>query len=126
MVDDLGYGDLGCYGNDTIESPNIDALAGQGARFTQMYSAAPICTPSRAAILTGKYPIRTGMCSDQTKFRTLNSPAQPGGLPTNETTLPALARLRPGNAVPFRTAAVGKWHLGTAKYAARSRCRACA
>lgn len=107
LVDDLGYGDLGCYGNSTIDSRNIDNLAREGARFTQMYSAAPICTPSRAGFLTGRYPVRLGLTSDDNRFRTFNSPAQSGGLPHDELTIAQLAKQ-----LGYRTGLVGKWHLG--------------
>jgi arylsulfatase A-like enzyme len=107
LVDDLGYGDLGCYGNSTIDSPHIDSLARDGARYTQMYSAAPICTPSRAGFLTGRYPIRLGLTSNDNEFRTFNSPAQPGGLPHDETTMAEVAKR-----LGYRTGLVGKWHLG--------------
>ncbi|KAJ6638392.1 Steryl-sulfatase [Pseudolycoriella hygida] len=107
LVDDLGYGDLGCYGNDTIDSTNIDSLARQGVRYTQMYSAAPICTPSRGSLLTGRYAIRLGLTSDDNRFRTFNSPAQPGGLPHGETTIAEVAKQ-----LGYRTGLIGKWHLG--------------
>jgi arylsulfatase A-like enzyme len=107
LVDDLGYGDLGCYGNGTIDSPHIDSLARDGARYTQMYSAASICTPSRAGFLTGRYPVRLGMTSDSNRFRTFNSPGQPGGLPHDETTMAQVA-----HKIGYRTGVVGKWHLG--------------
>ncbi|KAM7365240.1 hypothetical protein PAMP_016185 [Pampus punctatissimus] len=63
MVDDLGIGDLGCYGNKTLRTPNIDQLAQEGVKLTQHVAAASLCTPSRAAFLTGRYPIRSGRCS---------------------------------------------------------------
>ena len=107
LVDDLGYGDLGCFGNSTIDSRHIDSLAHDGARFTQMYSAAPICTPSRAGFLTGRYPIRLGLTSNDNRFRTFNSPAQSGGLPHDETTMAQTAQR-----LGYRTGLVGKWHLG--------------
>src|SRR5262245_59125812 len=62
LADDLGYGDLGCYGSPTIRTPNLDRMAAEGLRFTDFYSAGEVCSPSRAALLTGRYPIRTGMC----------------------------------------------------------------
>jgi arylsulfatase A-like enzyme len=107
LVDDLGYGDLGCFGNSTIDSQHIDLLARQGARYTQMYSAAPICTPSRAGFLTGRYPVRLGMTSNDNRFRTFNSPAQSGGLPHDEITMAQTAQR-----LGYRTGLVGKWHLG--------------
>ncbi|CAF0974112.1 unnamed protein product [Rotaria sordida] len=107
LVDDLGYGDLGCYGNSTINSPHIDSLARDGAKYTQMYSAASICTPSRAGFLTGRYPIRLGLTSNTNQFRTFYSPAQPGGLPHDETTMAEIAQQ-----LGYRTGLVGKWHIG--------------
>src|SRR4051812_12628427 len=92
LVDDLGYGDTGCYGNSTINSPHIDSLARDGAKYTQMYSAAPICTPSRGGLLTGRYPIRLGLTSDANNFRTFNSPSQPGGLPHDDITMAEVAQ----------------------------------
>ena len=107
LVDDLGYGDIQCYGNDTIRTPAVDALAASGVRLTQMLSGAPICTPSRASLLTGRYAARLGMASSNPKFRTINSPAQSGGLPLAESTV-AEELVAAG----YATAAVGKWHLG--------------
>lgn len=107
LVDDLGYGDLGCYGNDTIDSLHIDSLAREGVRYTQMYSAASICTPSRGSLLTGRYAIRLGLTSNDNRFRTFNSPAQSGGLPHDETTIAEVAQR-----VGYRTGLIGKWHLG--------------
>jgi arylsulfatase A len=69
LADDLGWGDLGCYGHPSIRTPNLDRMAAEGMRFTDFYSAAEVCTPSRAALLTGRYPIRSGMCHD--RFRVL-------------------------------------------------------
>src|SRR5438105_6204856 len=79
-ADDLGYGDLGCYGHPTIRTPELDRMAAEGMRFTQFYAAASICTPSRAALLTGRLPIRSGL------NRVLN-PKSTGGIPDGETTL---------------------------------------
>src|SRR5690606_17475116 len=61
LVDDVGWGELGSYGNMFNETPNLDQLAAQGIRFTQAYAAAPVCSPTRASILTGKYPARVGI-----------------------------------------------------------------
>src|SRR5690625_2332504 len=59
--DDLGYGDLGCYGSDIAKTPHIDHLAEEGVRFTNWYSNSPVCSPSRASLLTGRYPANTGV-----------------------------------------------------------------
>ena len=64
LADDLGYGDLSCYGHPSIRTPNLDRMASQGMRFTDFYVAASVCTPSRAALLTGRLPIRSGMSGD--------------------------------------------------------------
>ncbi|MBT4867703.1 MAG: sulfatase [Planctomycetaceae bacterium] len=103
-ADDLGYGDLGCFGHPTIRTPNLDRMAAEGMRFTQFYSAAPVCTPSRAALLTGRLPIRSGMCSDR---RRVLFPNSGGGIPAKEVTL-AEALKSSG----YATAHFGKWHLG--------------
>lgn len=104
FTDDQGYGDLGCYGHPTIKTPNIDRMAAEGQRWTSFYTAANVCTPSRAGLLTGRLPIRSGMCSD--RIRVL-FPDSDGGLPHSENTI---AKLLKG--AGYRTAAIGKWHLG--------------
>ncbi|XP_059535233.1 arylsulfatase F-like [Myotis daubentonii] len=106
MVDDLGIGDLGCYGNDTIRTPNIDSLARDGVQMTQHIAADSMCTPSRSAFLTGRYPIRTGMVSNG-NYRVLMTLAAPVGLPRNETTFAHLAKEQ-----GYSTAIFGKWHQG--------------
>nr|XP_020642654.1 arylsulfatase H-like [Pogona vitticeps] len=106
MADDLGYGDLGCFGNDTVRTPNIDQLAKEGVRLTQHISAASLCTPSRAAFLTGRYPIRSGMAS-RTLPRVIIRTGASGGLPPNETTFAKLLQKQ-----GYITGLIGKWHLG--------------
>ncbi len=112
LADDLGWKDLSCYGNLNVVTPNLDRLAREGARFTQAYAACPVCSPTRASILTGRYPVRTGV-TDWISGR----PSHPNGpiitprtalqLKLEEQTI--AERLK---AAKYRTAAVGKWHLG--------------
>ena len=104
FADDLGYGDLGCYGHPNIRTPHLDRMAAEGMRFTEFYSAAEVCTPSRAALLTGRYPIRSGMCHDQ--FRVLRN-VSTGHLPASELTLAEALKAR-----GYSTGCIGKWHLG--------------
>ena len=104
FADDLGYGDLGTYGHPTIQTPHLDRMAAEGMKFTQFYSAASVCTPSRAALLTGRLPVRSGMASDE---RRVLFPDSKYGIPAEEiTTAEALKE------VGYATAAIGKWHLG--------------
>ncbi len=129
LADDLGYGDLSVQGSRAIETPNIDRLAAQGMRFTQFYSSAPICSPSRVGLLTGRYPLRSGImtalqAAGDSLLRRLSYQAglvfaklgaidMPGGgnvvagLPASEITIPEALRL-----ADYRTMAIGKWHLG--------------
>jgi arylsulfatase A len=104
FCDDLGYGDIGAFGHPSIRTPNIDRLAGEGQRWTSFYVAASVCTPSRAGLMTGRLPIRSGMCDDTHRVLFPNSY---GGLPQSEITL-ARALKQAG----YTTACVGKWHLG--------------
>lgn len=103
FADDLGYGDIGAYGHPTIETPNLDQLAAEGVKLTQFYVAASICTPSRAGLLTGRLPIRTGMCGG----RSVYFPDTEGGLPQEEITIAEVLKSQ-----GYATACVGKWHLG--------------
>lgn len=105
-ADDLGIGDIGCFGNDTIRTPSIDSIAAQGAKLTHHLTAAPVCTPSRAAFLTGRYPIRSGMASPR-RVTALPFAAGRGGLPANETAFTELAKEK-----GYHTGIIGKWHLG--------------
>ncbi len=100
FADDLGYGDLGCYGSKAIATPRLDRMAQEGARFTDFYVGAPFCSPSRAALLTGRLPARCGV--PYVLF-----PSEHTGLPASEITLAEL--LKPAG---YATACVGKWHLG--------------
>jgi len=104
FTDDQGYGDLGCYGHPSIKTPNIDRMAREGQRWTNFYVAANVCTPSRSALMTGRLPIRTGMCSDK---RRVLFPDSDGGLPQSENTIARILKKQ-----GYRTAAIGKWHLG--------------
>jgi arylsulfatase A-like enzyme len=100
LADDLGYGDLGCYGSPIIATPHLDRMAAEGVRLTSCYAAAPFCSPSRAALLTGRLPARCGV--PYVLF-----PAEHHGLPEAEITLAEWLRER-----GYATACIGKWHLG--------------
>ena len=104
FCDDLGYGDLGCFGHPTIATPNLDRMAAEGQKWTEFYVAACVCTPSRAALQTGRYPIRNGMCSNT---RRVLFPDSKGGIPASEVTIGEMLQQR-----GYATHAIGKWHLG--------------
>ncbi|MDE0904206.1 MAG: sulfatase [Planctomycetota bacterium] len=101
FTDDQGYGDLSCYGHPTIHTPHVDALAAGGTKLTQFYVASPVCSPSRAALLTGCYPKRVGM------HKHVIFPGYDYGLHTDEVTLADLLR-----GEGYATGCFGKWHLG--------------
>ncbi len=100
LMDDMGYGDLSCYGNTSYTTPNIDRMAQEGVKFTDFYACAPVCTPTRASILTGCYPLRVGLP------RVLGNNAKTGINP-DELTLAELLK-----SAGYKTACYGKWHLG--------------
>ncbi len=104
FVDDMGYGDLGSFGHPTIQTPYLDKMAMEGQKWTQFYVGASVCTPSRAALLTGRLPVRSGMCSDKSRVLFPNSVH---GLPASEITM--AEQLKKAG---YATACIGKWHLG--------------
>src|ERR1051325_2842120 len=107
LADDLGYGDLGCYGHPSIRTPNLDRMAAEGMRFTEFYAGQSYCTPSRAALLTGRLAVRSGLGGRPGPGFHVLYPKDKGGLPTDEITI-ARALKTPGHV----TACFGKWHLG--------------
>ena len=107
FVDDMGYGDIGSYGHPTIKTPNLDRMSYEGQKWTQFYSASSVCTPSRAALLTGRLPIRNGMIGSKERVLFPNSKY---GLPDSEITI--AEKLKESG---YKTAIIGKWHLGHKK-----------
>ena len=101
--DDLGYGDLSAYGHPTIRTPNLDRMAAEGMKFTNFYSGSPACSASRYALLTGRFPVRSG-------FDWVLYPKSERGIHPREWTL-AEGLKQAG----YATACYGKWHLGTTK-----------
>jgi arylsulfatase A-like enzyme len=132
LVDDLGYADVGCYGSVFYETPNLDRLAAAGIRFTSAYAAAAVCSPTRASILTGRYPARLGITDwirplagrewteqeirDRPEFvedrkRELLTPTRPRWMEHEEITIAEVLK-----ASGYATGFVGKWHLGPEKW----------
>lgn len=109
LADDLGYGDLSCYGRPDYQTPNLDRLAREGVRFANAYSAAPLCTPTRCAFITGRYParIRVGLEEPLHERRALGDKVLTLGLPPEHPTIATLLRQS-----GYETALIGKWHLG--------------
>ncbi len=112
LVDDLGWKDLGCYGSSLYDTPNIDRLAAQGMRFTSAYAASPVCSPTRASIMTGKHPARLGITDwipgNRPKNRKLIGPPIHNELPLEEVTIAEALKGR-----GYATFFAGKWHLGS-------------
>lgn len=105
FTDDQGYGDLSCFGADHVSTPRIDQMAAEGSKLTSFYAAAPFCTPSRAALMTGSYPKRIDMATGS-RFGVL-VPADSKGLHPNEITIAETLK-----SVGYKTGIFGKWHLG--------------
>ena len=109
LADDLGYGDLSCYGRPDYQTPHLDRLATQGVRFVNAYSASPVCTPTRCALITGRYPARTrvGLEEPLTERSDLGDRVKTLGLPADHPTIASLLKQN-----GYQTALIGKWHLG--------------
>ncbi|MGH6610501.1 MAG: sulfatase-like hydrolase/transferase, partial [Burkholderiaceae bacterium] len=110
MADDLGYSDIGCYGARASFTPNIDRMAGQGLRFTDGYSNSPVCSPTRFALMTGRYQYRLRGAAEEPIGGAARGRADLG-LPPSHPTLPSLLR-----DAGYHTALIGKWHLGYAPH----------
>lgn len=106
LADDMGWGDLGCYGHPGIRTPHIDTLAGEGTLFTQFYVSSPVCSPSRASFLTGRYPARDGIFGPFLAPSANRERGMPQFLDPKVPNLPTMLRQR-----GYATAHIGKWHL---------------
>lgn len=106
FVDDLGYADIGPFGSTLHRTPNLDRMASEGRKLTSFYVTAPVCTPSRASLLTGSYPRRVGL-DESEKGQWVLFPGNQEGLSSDEVTLAEVLR-----EAGYRTACIGKWHLG--------------
>lgn len=114
LADDMGWGDLSCYGRPDYKTPNLDRLAAQGMRFTNAYSAAPVCTPTRFGFHTGRYPARLPVgIEEPIHERKALSPEElkNTGIPHEHPTVSSMIK-----AAGYSTALVGKWHLGYLPY----------
>src|SRR3954465_3766325 len=112
LIDDMGWRDVSYNGSELFETPNIDRLASQGMRFTNAYAASPVCSPTRASIMTGKYPARLGITNflpgtHHLPHSKLIAPVSKQELPLEEVTIAEALKT-----AGYRTAAIGKWHLG--------------
>jgi arylsulfatase A-like enzyme len=120
LADDMGWGDLSCYGRPDYKTPNLDRLAAEGIRFTNAYSAAPVCTPTRIGFLTGRYPARLRVGLEEPLFeRKELSPEQlrTYGIPEGHPTVASLIK-----EVGYSTALIGKWHAGYLPYFGPLKC----
>lgn len=113
LADDMGYGDLGCYGHPSIKTPALDRLAAEGQRWTDFYATAPVCSPTRGALMTGKLPVRSGLYGIKNSVFWPNSK---GGIPAGTHTLAEVLR-----DAGYDTAMLGKWHLGDTQEALPTR-----
>jgi len=119
VIDDMGWRQLGCYGSEFYRSPNIDRLSESGVRFTNAYASAPVCSPTRAALITGKYPARLHLTDfipgSDPQDKTLLTPKWQKFLPLKEVTIAEQMK-----AAGYRTALFGKWHLSKEKFGPES------